>query len=219
MQTIEAMKERHSVRKYKDQPISEDIINELRKAIDEVNTESGLDIRLVTDDPKCFSGFGTKLTGFSNVPAYLAMIGDRSSDLNEKVGYYGEKLVILAQSLGLNSCWAAMCSKKHIESTLKEGQRMVIGIALGYGENPGKPHKNKPVEKLADLENTPEWFRNGFDCVLLAPSGINRQPFFFCMKDGKVLATCKSEGMPQIDLGIAKYHFEVGAGKENFEWY
>ena len=25
-------------------------------------------------------------------------------------------------------------------------------------------------------------------------------------------------GYTQIDLGIVKYHFEVGAGKENFEW-
>lgn len=22
----------------------------------------------------------------------------------------------------------------------------------------------------------------------------------------------------KIDLGIVKYHFEIGAGKENFEW-
>ena len=25
-------------------------------------------------------------------------------------------------------------------------------------------------------------------------------------------------GYAQLNLGIAKYHFEVGAGKENFEW-
>ncbi|MCQ2070998.1 MAG: nitroreductase [archaeon] len=219
MQTIEAMKERHSVRKYKQQPLSDEIVSELEKAISEVNSESGLDIRLVTDDPKSFSVLGTKLTGFTNVPAYLAVIGDESPDLNEKAGYYGEKLVILAQSLGLNSCWAAMCSKKHISSTLKEGQRMVIGIALGYGADSGRPHKNKPMDKLADMTDVPGWFVKGMDCVLLAPSGVNRQPFFFEMKGGKVLATCKGEGMPRIDLGIAKYHFETGAGKENFEWY
>jgi len=25
-------------------------------------------------------------------------------------------------------------------------------------------------------------------------------------------------GYAQIDLGIAKYHFEIGAGKEHFDW-
>lgn len=25
-------------------------------------------------------------------------------------------------------------------------------------------------------------------------------------------------GYTQLDLGIAKLHFEIGAGKENFEW-
>jgi hypothetical protein len=25
-------------------------------------------------------------------------------------------------------------------------------------------------------------------------------------------------GYAKLDLGIAKYHFEIGAGKENFEW-
>jgi len=25
-------------------------------------------------------------------------------------------------------------------------------------------------------------------------------------------------GYTQIDLGIAKYHFEIGAGKENYIW-
>jgi len=25
-------------------------------------------------------------------------------------------------------------------------------------------------------------------------------------------------GYTQMDLGIAKYHFEIGAGKDKFEW-
>jgi len=25
-------------------------------------------------------------------------------------------------------------------------------------------------------------------------------------------------GYTQIDLGIAKYHFEIGAGKDTFDW-
>ncbi|MCQ2079396.1 MAG: nitroreductase [archaeon] len=218
MQILELMKERHSVRKYKPVPLPEDVVDVLERRIGEINSESGLDVRLVLDDPKSFSVLGTRLTGFSNVPAYIAMVGSESEDLNEKVGYHGEQLVILAQSLGLNSCWAAMCSKRHVSQHLGEGQRMVIGIAIGYGAEQGRPHRNKPIEKLADMDGAPEWFRRGMDCVLLAPSGLNRQPFHFSLKEGKVLATCKGEGMARIDLGIARYHFEIGAGRENFIW-
>lgn len=217
MELQEAMLNRHSVRKYKPIPLPDDVIGILNDAIEKTNLESGLDIRLIIGDSKSFSTIGTKMTGFTNVQAYLAIIGDKSPDLNEKAGYYGEQLVILAQSIGLNSCWSEFCSKKFVSAQLKDNQKMIIGIALGYGEDSGVPHKNKPIEDIADMDDTPEWFKKGVECVLLAPSGLNKQPFHFSIKDGRVLATCKGKGMAEIDLGIAKYHFEFGAGKENFD--
>ena len=43
---------------------------------------------------------------------YLVMAAPKGRELEEKVGYYGEKIVILAQSLGLNTCWAGLTYKK-----------------------------------------------------------------------------------------------------------
>ena len=107
MTLLEAIEARHSVRKYKDEPVPEDILATLRNRIWEINQEAGLHIQLVTGEPKAFSGlicYGT----FSGVTNYLVMAGKKGDDLDEKVGYYGEQLVLLAQTLGLNTCWVKM---------------------------------------------------------------------------------------------------------------
>ena len=45
---------------------------------------------------------------------------------------------------------------------------------------------------------------------------MNQQKFRLTYADGKVAAKA---GMGfYTDLGIVKYHFEVGAGKDNFKW-
>ena len=56
MTLLEAIEARHSVRKYKDEPIPEEILTTLRDKIQEINAEAGLHIQLVTGEPKAFSG-------------------------------------------------------------------------------------------------------------------------------------------------------------------
>ena len=66
-------------------------------------------IQLVTDEPKAFDGFMAHYGKFSGVKNYIALIGKKGPKLEETCGYYGGKgLVLLAQQLGLNSCWVAM---------------------------------------------------------------------------------------------------------------
>ena len=67
----------------------------------------------------------------------------------------------------------------------------------------------------------PDWFRRGMEAALLAPTAVNQQKFEFELVDDHTV-TARTRftliGYGQMDLGIAKYHFEVGAGKENFKW-
>ena len=213
-----AMAARHSVRKYADEPLTEGKLEQLRSEMEACNAESGLDIRLVTDDPRAFSGLAAKMTGFSGKPAYFAMVGTDSDDLDETAGYYGERLVLFAQSIGLSTCWAAACSKKRTSESLKEGQRMVIGIAVGYGAEPGKPHKNRPLEEVMAGDSHPLWFLKGMEAVMLAPTALNRQRFRFFLDGDKVRAEATGGKLSQIDLGIVKFHFEKGCGLEKVEW-
>ena len=95
----------------------------------------------------------------------------------------------------------------------------VAVIAIGHGTNQGRQHKSKPIDTFADMNGKPDWFRQGVECAMLAPSAMNMQNFHFALlSDGSVKATTKPKPFSGIDLGIAKLHFELGAGKDNFRW-
>ena len=224
----EAIKARHSVRAYKAQPLAEDIVKVLEKEIEEQNRQGHLHIQLVKNEPKAFQGKLAKYGKFSDVTNYLVMAGRKADDLDERIGYYGEHLVLLAQTLGLNTCWVGLSYSK-IPGTyvLEEGEVIRAYIAIGYGETQGAGHKIKIVEKTSNAsELTPSWFRKGVEAALLAPTAVNQQKFFFeytPAKDNKLAQVIAKRsfsllGYTQLDLGITKYHFEIGAGKENFEW-
>ena len=219
MDLDQAILDRHSVRQYTERKIEGDTLRKLQEEIDEINSESGMDIRLFLDEPKAFSGFMLKATtGFKNAVNYFSIIGPESDTLSMDAGYYGERLVLFAQKLGLNTCWAMMANRKDVSGTMKEGYRNVINISVGYGENQGKPHKSKPIEKFGEMDGAPEWFVKGVECAMLAPTGLNKQGFRFERDGGRVRIVSGGSTLSQIDAGIARFHFEYGAGKENFSW-
>jgi nitroreductase len=223
----EAIEARHSVRAYKNQPLSEDIVKVLEEEIAKLNREGQLHIQLILNEPKAFQGTLAKYGRFRHVTNYIVMAGRQAHDLDERVGYYGEHLVLLAQTLGLNTCWVGLSySKVPGTYVLDEGEKIACYIALGYGETQGVGHKIKTVDQVSDVSDiTPSWFRKGVEAALLAPTAVNQQKFSFeylGMKDNRHQVRAKKGfsliGYTRMDLGIAKYHFEIGAGKENFDW-
>ena len=220
MELFEAMKSRHSVRQYKDIPLGEGEIRALRDEIDACNGESGLHIQLVCDEPKAFDCFAAHYGKFSGVKNYIALVGKKSAQLDELCGYYGERLVLTAQRLGLNTCWVAMSYKK-ISGAFEvgKGEKLTVVIALGYGENQGTAHKSKSPDRVSNAgPDSPEWFRRGVEAALLAPTAMNQQNFNLICSDGGVTASAGRGFYTKLDLGIVKYHFEAGAGKESFRW-
>lgn len=219
MNVVEAMKERHSVRKYKNKSLDKKTVAALQSEIALCNQEGGLHIQLVTNEPRAFDGFMAHYGKFSGVTNYIAMIGKKEG-LDEKCGYYGERLVLLAQQLGLNTCWVAMSYRKiKTAFEIDKGERLCVVIALGYGETQGIAHKSKSVNDVAKTDGQlPEWFRNGVEAALLAPTAMNHQKFLFTLKGNKVYAKAGIGFFTKVDLGIAKYHFEIGAGKDKFDW-
>ena len=222
-----AIEARHSVRAYKEQPLTEDVVKVLEEQIAILNREGKLHMQLILNEPKAFQGTMAKYGKFRNANNYLVMAGKKAEDLDERVGYYGEHLVLLAQTLGLNTCWVGLSySKVPGTYVLEEGEKIACYIAIGYGETQGVGHKIKSVEKVSNASDaTPSWFRKGVEAALLAPTAVNQQKFSFeyvGVKDGRHQVRAKKGfsmiGYTQMDLGIAKYHFEIGAGKEHFEW-
>ena len=228
MTLLEAIESRHSVRKYKDEPIPEEVLSVIRQKVEEVNSLAGLHVQLVTDEPKAFSGL-MAYGSFSGVKNYFVMAGKKGEDLDEKIGYYGEQLVLLAQTMGLNTCWAGVSYTK-IPGTyeLEDGEKIGCYIALGYGETQGKGHKVKDIREISNASDiTPKWFNQGVEAALLAPTAVNQQKFYLeylGFKDYSKLPKVAAKpvfsmiGYSKMDLGIVKYHFEIGAGKDNFDW-
>ena len=223
----EAIDARHSVRAYKDQPLTEEVAKRLEEEIAVVNQKGNLHVQLIQNEPKAFQGTLAKYGKFRNANNYLVMAGKRAEDLDERIGYYGEHLVLLAQTLGLNTCWVGLSySKVPGTYVLEEGEKIACYIALGYGETQGVGHKIKTVEQVSNASDaTPSWFRKGVEAALLAPTAVNQQKFSFeyvGMSNNSHQVRAKKGfsmiGYTQMDLGIAKYHFEIGAGKVNFEW-
>lgn len=225
MTILEAIKERHSVRQYKIGPIDRDTVETLRSRIFSINRKSGLNIQLVTDEPKAFAGPFARYGKFSGVSNYLVIAAKKTDQMSRLAGYYGEELVILAQSLGLNSCWVGLTySKIPGAFKLEEGQKIICVISLGYGETMGVQHKSRSAEQVSNVtEDSPQWFKDGVAAAQLCPTAVNQQKYHFTHinKDGiDYVRADKGHSMigyTEVDLGIAMYHFEAGAGKENFK--
>lgn len=112
MTIMEAMNARHSVRQYQNKPIDAGALKELRLEIEACNQAGGLHMQLITNEPQAFDGFMAHYGKFSGVTSYIAMVGKKSAGLDEACGYWGERIVLKAQQLGLNTCWVAMTYKK-----------------------------------------------------------------------------------------------------------
>lgn len=220
MELMQAMKNRHSVRSYEDRAIEGSTKADLISFIDMCNKESGLHMQLVLNEPNAFDGFMAHYGKFSGVKNYIAIIGNKTDNLEEKCGYYGEKVVLYAQTLGLNTCWVAMTySKVKSAFQIDKGEKLCLVISIGYGKTQGVPHKSKQKESVMKVTNTPPaWFENGINAALLAPTATNQQKFIFSLNGNRVSAKAGIGFYSKIDLGIVKYHFEVGSGTDNFSW-
>lgn len=215
MDLKQAIEQRHSVRSYTDQKIEGEVLRELRETVDGCNQKGGLSIQLCLNEPEAFSGRMARYGSFRNVKNYIALVGKKSPELDEKCGYYGQQVVLKAQQLGLNTCWVAMTySKGKSTATVKPGEKLLMVISLGYGESAGVSHPVKPIEQLCTVNGAmPDWFREGMQAAQLAPTAMNQQKFHFTLANDAVTATAGSGFYTKVDLGIAKCHFEIGAGK------
>ena len=236
MDLIEAIRARHSVRKYASRPIEPEKVAVLRAAIDRINAGQGLNIQLALEEPRSFSAGLWKYGQFSGVRNYLVMAGPKGSAVEERIGFYGEELVLLAQTLGLSTCWVGLSYKKIPGTyTLRAGDIVHCTISLGYGLNAGVQHPLRPVESFYEVDGgagseaggdagngaPPAWFLAGMEAAILAPTAVNQQKFRFILHPGNLVEAkplFSLVGYTHIDLGIVKYHFEVAAGKENFKW-
>lgn len=223
MTELEALQSRHSVRKYQDRPLEASAVDALLEEIAKLNKEGDLHMQLVLNESKAFKGF-LSYGKFSNVSNYIMIVGKKSESLEYRAGYYGEKLVLFAQSIGLNTCFVGLTYKKVAGAfEVDDDEKVLLCVAIGYGEAESyRNHKIKRPDQVSNITpNSPEWFKKGVEAALLAPTAINQQKFYFeYIPEDKVKPAKATSlaGYTKIDLGIAMYNFEIGAGRQNFQW-
>ena len=216
MTITEAIDARHSVRAYKTDPIAGDIRQQLDQFTREINRESGLHFFIRYDDPEGFDSRLAHYGHFRNVNNYIVLAGKKEAGFDYRCGYYGEKLVLFAQQLGLNTCWAALTfNKRMVRELIPEGESLCMVISLGYGETQGSARKSKAPGDVTEGGSNEAWFVRGIEAALKAPTAVNQQKFLFTLRDGGPAARVKGFGAyTQVDLGIAAYHFEVVSGRK-----
>ncbi len=216
---MELIRQRHSVRQYQNKPIPDDIREKLNACVKELNAAGNLHIQIFYDEPVCFSSRMAHYGRFENANNYIVMAGRKAADLEERCGYFGELLVLIAQEYGLNTCWAALTHGKS-KAVIGTDEKEVIIISLGYGKTQGVKRKSKNAADVSNIgPDAPDWFKKGVEAALLAPTAVNQQKFRFERNGNTVTAKAGIIGSClKIDLGIVKCHFEIGAGKDNFRW-
>lgn len=214
----EAMADRHMVRKYLNKPMPTDLVEKIEDRINTLNASHDIVMKLITGSNAAFSAI-IKLILAKGVQNYIILSGHDSPDLGERLGYASAELMLYAQTLGLNTWWVGGTFNRSVSKQVPEGNKVVGVVAIGFGATQGIPHKSKAAGEVSAYEGeAPDWFTKGVAAALLAPTALDKQPFFITGKGRDVAITCDGGIFAGANLGLVKYHFELGAGKDNFDW-
>ena len=250
MITVETIRERHSVREYDGKPLARVEFDALGAVVRECARESSLDIQLVGDNPEVFnviarfglirgcrthvafvvdgakaggatSGANAAANGATEADC-VEMRGARRTAVDEAIGYWGQKIVLAAQDMGLNTCWCALCSRKKSRAVVAPGKKIRLIIAVGHGKTQGFSRKTKSVEALSSVEcaKAPAWFAAAMEAAQLAPTAMNNQNFkITLLSDGKTVhIDAPQSGLNVIDEGIVRCNFEIAANEAGADW-
>lgn len=220
MGMMDTIRARHSVREYDGRAPEGEALERLQRVVDDCARESGLNIQLLLDNPEVFNvvaRFGLIHGAVANI-AFVAR--DKSED--ERIGYWGQRIVLVAQEAGLNTCWVALCARRKTKAVLAEGEKLRLVIAVGYGTTQGAPRKTKSRSELCTVEcaSAPAWFETAMEAAQLAPTAVNNQHFHVTLREDArtVLIEAPKGGLNMLDLGIVKRNFEEAANELGADW-
>ncbi len=221
MDMQEAIATRHTVRKFDGRPLGEAERASLEERIARLSQEHGTHMVLVHDDGHAF-GTLLRLAWARGVQDYVALMDPEDGSLDEALGWCSSDLMLHAQTLGLNSWWVGGTFNRSGASRaagMAQGEGLVGIVCVGHGLDQGRSHRSKRPDQVSSYAGEePEWFKAGVEAALLAPTAINRQAFALEGSGRTVRASYAPGVLCNVDLGIVRHHFELAAGRENFDW-
>lgn len=222
-----------SVREFKNKPIEEKYFNEIesyiknsKKLLPEINIEVK-----IFDNKDCYEKL-KNIAGYNGymieAPNYVVILSDVKKGYMENSGYVGERLILKARDLEIDSCWITFKDSDAIKEKLEisSGKEVTSIIALGYENDKNTKSKRGSdrlsVEKIVYMN---EWGQNAtateleerglldaFSYARMAPSTLNRQPWRFIIDGGNIILAVKKDDFTSdyeksIDAGIAMLYF------------
>lgn len=218
-----AIENRVSRRKFDEEMITNSEKEKIISLISQLNEASGLTMEFMEDGSGAFQKLRKSYGLFTNVRSLILMKGKKDDkNLKEKVGYYGEDLVLAVTDLGLGTCWVGGTFDRD-ELAVNESEELACVVVIGKVAAPSLTEKimrsathrkvKSMEERIISSQPLPQWVQNGMKAVLLAPSAKNTQKVIFKYENDILSAQIEDDyAMDLIDLGIAKKHFELEAG-------
>lgn len=239
------LKNRKSVRDFKNKKVNEVVLKKVNEEIKELEKEirkGNINFNLYEDGGKIYSllkGIG----GYSGVmiesPHYITLeLADREYSTVIYGSYCLEKLITKLNSLGLDTCWISVKDieeNKKKEIFVKSEGKIDYMLAIGYPKlrNPFIPEPFserigvdelvffKDIGRRLSMEELEaRGLEDLFFYVRFAPSTMNKQPWRFVLDNEKVklLLTYKEGEEPlYVDAGIIMYYFEALANTQGIK--
>lgn len=221
MNLYEAIYLRHSVKKYKKQPVDPETLQKIglfyektQPLVPGIETEIGIRENL--------TGRHVQRGLFSvSAPYYLLIYSESRDRADMNAGYIGEQLSLYMMTLGLASCFLAGTSLAGTPKTRGDKQLVII-MAFGYpeGKLTRRPEdaKRLPLSDLCVFKNEPtRWMNQVLEAARLAPSPFNRQPWRFVVVGSRIHIFSRKDGLDKLKnldafgFGIMFSHIAVAS--------
>ncbi|MCY6369395.1 nitroreductase family protein [Clostridium ganghwense] len=239
LKLYEAIFKRKSVRKYKDDKISKDIIEKVQFICDNIKgIYDNIEFKTyIVDDTdmveKMYGGIIGKY-GKIKAPQYIVVTSEEKEGYLENLGYIFEKVILNLTEMGLGTCWIGTPFKKKVLNEIikiQENHKPVFLIAFGYCEDSDKLYrknisefKRKDMNELVEGKIQRGW-KAIFEAARIAPSATNSQPWRFvvdnnyvhiyCIKRTNIISKKIYDNLNRIDMGIVLSHLDIAM--QNFQ--
>lgn len=221
MNLYEAISRRRSIRRYKKDKVSEQLLQNIlmfsRRA---VPLEEDILVKIEIEDN---TRGDLPVKGFSKVdaPYYLVLFTEDKKGYSRNAGYIMEQLVLYLTAKGLGSCYLGGA-----KVIMKEPEGMIQAAAVAFGHPKGLLYRDPATAKRLPLkelcvfkEEVDETMKTVLKAGRLAPSAMNSQPWRFIVYKNRIyIFACKGylpsvflASIREFNMGIMFSHLMLAA--------
>jgi nitroreductase len=212
MNLEEIIYKRQSIRKYDEDPLTEETLNGIRRFIDNVyvlNPDINWSYDIVGPE-------NIKTLMRWKAPHYLVIFSEPEQNYFQNIGFIFQQVDLFLQSKGIGTCWIGAGSPKNYENPNPEHEFIIL---LAFGSPAGEIYRNRDQFKRKKLDEISDREDERLIPAQFAPSAANTQSWYFTHnEDGsydvyrnkrRFMRNKKMVNWNKIDIGIALAHLHV----------